>query len=205
MTNIILEYFSLNPVQDDAVQQALVQLHNVDFPNPDDPNGETQKFVHLDLPKDKTVDIPIFVMGTYFKIPVDTIQSSEAENAWITAKATNLFHELKMVMQTDTFADVMNSLNPSYAQKIFNTTRSSNLFNFLKRAVIRIKKVQHLTGLLTRSCRDDVTNHLWGTRHSHTKYEPEPSDTETEGEAEENSEANLVGEPALDVVPTSNN
>jgi hypothetical protein len=203
MTNIIVEYFSIHPVKDDAVHRALIQLHNVDFPNPDDPTGETQKFVRLNLPKDKKVDIPIFVMGTYIKIPTtDKIQSSEDEDAWITTKATSLFHELKMVMQTETFKEVMNSVNPSYAQKIFNTSRSSNLFTFLKRAVIRIEKVQHLTGLLTRACRDDVTNHLWSSRLSHTKYVPERSDTESEDEQAEDKDEPAPGNAADSEHPT---
>lgn len=169
MCDILTEYFRINPVQDETVQQALLQLKHAPLPDPDDSTGETQKYVHINV-SGKTIDIPIFIAYTFLKIPVDTLTSSEEEAKWITRKTSSIFNEMKTAMMSSTFEAVMISVHPTYSGKVFDKRRPSNIHTFLKKAITRIEKVDHLTKLLTRASREDVTNHLWASKHDSPKY-----------------------------------
>jgi hypothetical protein len=171
MTKILSEYFKLKPHADGTIRNMLDNLTHGPMVDESDETKEAQKIIQY-TPRGgtRTVEVKLFTAFTYINIPVETLQSKQDEQEWLRMKITTFFDQLKIALQGKSFETVMKNVNPTYAAKIFDKSRVSNIYTFIRRANILIDKTEILTKFLTRPVAEAITNHLWLSRCKTTKY-----------------------------------
>lgn len=196
MTGIISKIFR-NTICDDAViKSAFENLTYGPAPDPNDITGETQKVIsYTPRNTDRTVQVYLNTAYTFFTIPVTKIYSKDNEKDYILSKLTTFFNEMKSVMLSKTFKQVMDTMRGEYSGKIYDPARAgNNLHSFLSKAGIRLSETPDFEGHFTHSTIQYLMSKLFATRLPNAKYHNVPPN----GVASKPQDGDAVGEEDTD-------
>lgn len=127
--------------------------------------------------KQKINKIDVFIAYTWIEIPFATFTNATDEAEWLTQQCTNYVNELKRIMCTQVFQEVLRGVSTStnFIDRIYDLKQKSNLPSFCTKAVIRVKHCEFLTDHFVRSVAAQIVSHHYKHRNSTRKY-PEPFD-----------------------------
>jgi hypothetical protein len=175
-------------------------------PASDDPN---KKLVQTYEPQPgRFIYIDQHVLYGYLCIPVDDIETTEEETAWINDQVNSLVSQLRDLLSGARFEETMKQCEykKEYIVKMFNRGKGLNLPDFLSTCRINVQQVSHLTDHVVKTEADIIMSHLYNNRQIEMKYKvPESDEEEEEEEEEEAGEEKKDGDEQDDAVMDDSN
>lgn len=121
--------------------------------------------------------IDVYVMYTMFTIPHNTMNTAAEEGVWIKDMGEKLLREIRSIMQTPIFKNVLARMGQAqFIEKLFDNRRKSNLLKYLSGCVLQVNEVPNFTDEVIQEVSNKMVMAMYDASLQMRKYPEENLD-----------------------------
>lgn len=175
---VLVSYSSIVPSNDMYIQEALQNMTFGKARDEDSPDRNQAKVVNYTPPGKKDVIlIDVYVMYTMFTIPHNTMNTAAEEGVWIKDMGEKLLREIRSIMQTPIFKNVLARMGQAqFIEKLFDNRRKSNLLKYLSGCVLQVNEVPNFTDEVIQEVSNKMVMAMYDASLQMRKYPEENLD-----------------------------